>query len=68
MHPPDTQENFYWYFMCKVTPQEGWNELSTTNAPVEDDAVEAVLGMNQKYILPCQKLLVFSTSSLHLFK
>jgi hypothetical protein len=53
MHPPNTQENFYWYFMCKVTPQEGLNELATTNAPVEDDVVEAVLGMNQKHILSC---------------
>jgi hypothetical protein len=29
----------------------GWSELVATNAPIEDDAVEAVLGMNQKRIL-----------------
>jgi len=31
----------------------GWSELAATNAPVQDEAVQAVLGMNQKtYPLP----------------
>jgi len=32
----------------------GWSEPAATNAPVQDAAVQAVLGMNQKHILfPC---------------
>jgi len=32
----------------------GWSETTGTNAPVQDEAVQAVLGMNQKNILlPC---------------
>ncbi len=32
----------------------GWSEPAATNAPVENEAVQAVLGMNQKPILfPC---------------
>jgi len=32
----------------------GWNETTATNAPVQDETVQAVLGMNQKHILlPC---------------
>jgi hypothetical protein len=31
----------------------GWSELAATNALVEDD-VEAILGMNQKHVLPAQ--------------
>jgi len=32
----------------------GWSETTTTDAPVQDEAVQAVLGMNQKHILlPC---------------
>jgi hypothetical protein len=42
----------------------GWSEPAATNARVEDEAVETVLGMNQKHILPCPKLLIFSASSL----
>jgi len=42
----------------------GWSQPATTNALVEDETVEAVLGMNQKHILPCPKVLIFSTSSL----
>jgi hypothetical protein len=42
----------------------GWSEPAATNAPVEDQAVQAALGMNQKCILPCPKFLVFSASSL----
>ncbi len=30
----------------------GWSEPAATNAPVQDDAVEAVFKMNQKHILP----------------
>jgi len=29
----------------------GWSEPAATNAPVEDEAIQAVLGMNQKPIL-----------------
>jgi hypothetical protein len=42
----------------------GWSEPAATNAPVEDEAVQAALGMNQKHILPCPKFLLFSASSL----
>jgi hypothetical protein len=38
----------------------GWSELVATNAQVQDEAVQALLGMNQKHILPCPRLLVFS--------
>jgi hypothetical protein len=32
----------------------GWSELATTSAPVQDETVQAILGMNQKHILfPC---------------
>jgi hypothetical protein len=32
----------------------GWSEPAATNAPVEDEAIQAVLWMNQKHILyPC---------------
>jgi hypothetical protein len=41
-----------------------WSELIATNALVQDEVVQAVLGMNQKHILPCPRFLVFSTSSL----
>jgi hypothetical protein len=37
----------------------GWSQPATTNAPIEDETVEAVLGMNQKHILPCPKVLIF---------
>ncbi len=39
-------------------------EWTSSHAPVQDEAVQAVLGMNQKHILPCPRFLVFSTSSL----
>jgi hypothetical protein len=29
----------------------GWSETTATNAPVQDEAVQAILGMNQKHIL-----------------
>ncbi len=35
-------------------PPPSWNELVATNALVEDEAIETVLGMNQKHILPTQ--------------
>jgi len=37
----------------------GWNEPAATNAPVDDEPVEAVLGMNQKHILPTRKYCFF---------
>jgi hypothetical protein len=42
----------------------GWSEPAVTNGPVEDEVVQAVLGMNQKHILLCPKFLVSSASSL----
>jgi hypothetical protein len=34
--------------------RSSWSETTATNAPVQDEAVQAVLGMNQKHILlPC---------------
>jgi hypothetical protein len=37
--------------------QMGWNEPIATNALVEDEAVQAILQMNQKPILfPCPKI------------
>jgi hypothetical protein len=39
---------------------EGWSEPAATNAPVEDEAVEPVLGMNQKHILTAQSYCFFS--------
>jgi hypothetical protein len=42
----------------------GWSEPAATDAPAEDKAIQDVLGMNQKHILPCPKFLVFSASSL----
>jgi hypothetical protein len=39
--------------------RQGWSEPATTNAPVEDEAVEAVLGMNQKQILPARRYCFF---------
>jgi hypothetical protein len=29
----------------------GWSELAATNAPFQDEAVQTILGMNQKHIL-----------------
>jgi hypothetical protein len=40
-------------------PKPGWSEPAATNAPIEDEAIEAVLGMNQKHILPRLEFLVF---------
>jgi len=42
----------------------GWSEPAATNALVQDEAVQVVLGMIQKHIFPCPRFLVFSTSSL----
>jgi hypothetical protein len=33
---------------------KNYSESTTTNAPVEDEAIEAILGMNQKHILPAR--------------
>jgi len=34
--------------------RSSWSETTATNAPVQDEAVQAVLGMNRKHILlPC---------------
>jgi len=34
----------------------GWSEPGATSAPVQDEAIQAVLGMSQKHILfPCPK-------------
>jgi len=42
----------------------GWSETTATNAPVQDEAVQAVLGMNQKHILlPCPG--IFQPSKTH---
>jgi hypothetical protein len=41
----------------------GWSETTATNASVQDEAIQAVLGMNQKHIfLPCPG--IFQPSSL----
>jgi hypothetical protein len=45
-----TQESWVWHLVHAV----GWNEQATTNAPIEDEAVQAVLRMNQKIILPAR--------------
>jgi hypothetical protein len=50
--------NQYWSQFLSLS------ESATINAPVEDEAIQAILGMNQKHILPYPKFLVFSTSSL----
>jgi len=51
--------NFFFYFnnialtLWKLILW-GWSETIATNALVQDEAVQAVLGMNQKHILlPC---------------
>jgi len=43
---------------------KGWSEPVATSAPVQDEAVQAVLGMIQKHVLPSPRFLVFSTSFL----
>jgi hypothetical protein len=44
--------------------QEGWSEPAATSAPDQDEVIQAILGMNQKHILPYPRFLVFSASSL----
>jgi hypothetical protein len=35
----------------------GWSEPTTTNAPIQDEAIQAILGVNQKHILfPCPRI------------
>ncbi len=41
-----------------------WSEPVTTIALVQDEVIQAILGMNQKHILPRPRFLVFSVSSL----
>ncbi len=41
----------------------GWNDPAATNAPVEDEAVEAILGMNQKPHPPCPNIYIFFPAS-----
>jgi hypothetical protein len=65
LHRINTLQSLYTIFRFNLI--KGWSEPTATNAPVEDEAIEAVLGMNQKYILPYPKLLVFSTTSLPQF-
>jgi hypothetical protein len=43
---------------CRRVGQEGWSEAAT-NAPGEAKAIQAILGMNQKHILPCPDFLFF---------
>jgi hypothetical protein len=52
------------YLTCKDLKIIGWNEPVATNTPVEDEVVQAGLGMNQKHIFPYPKFLIFSTSFL----
>jgi hypothetical protein len=34
----------------------GWSEPTTTNAPIQNEVVQGILGMNQKHILfPCPR-------------
>jgi hypothetical protein len=40
---------------------KGWSEPIATSAPVQDEAIQVVFGMNQKHVLPCPRFLVFST-------
>ncbi len=51
----------YWWHsgvVCIFVPlSRGWSEITATNAPVQDEAIQAVLGMNQKHILlPCPRI------------
>jgi hypothetical protein len=51
-------------FPCGLSHMSGWSEPAATNAPFEDEAVEAVLGMNQNHILPAQIYIFFPASTL----
>ncbi len=51
------QQKIHYFFAN--TSLLGWSEQAATNAPIEDEAVEAVLGMNQKHILPAQSYCFF---------
>jgi len=59
----------FWEFMRKEKVEGnplgdsivgGRSELATTSAPIQDEAIQAILGMNQKHILPCPRFLIFS--------
>jgi hypothetical protein len=41
-----------------------WSESAASSAPVEDEDIKPILGMNQKHILPYPRFLVFSASFL----
>jgi hypothetical protein len=42
------------FLLSMILGVVGWSEPAATNAPVEDEAIQVVLGMNQKSILfPC---------------
>jgi hypothetical protein len=49
---------------CWMVLGWGWSEPAATSAPVQDEAIQAILGMNQQHILPCPRFLVFSAFSL----
>jgi len=44
----------------KEAPNFGWSEPAATSAPVQDEAIQAILRINQKHILPCPRFLVLS--------
>ncbi len=52
-----------WILNARKGVRSGWSEPAATNAPVQDEVIQAVLGMNQKHILfPCPR--IFQPSSL----
>jgi hypothetical protein len=48
----------------KEAQRQGWSEPAATNAPVEDEAVQPVLGMNQNHIRTAQIYIFSPTSTL----
>jgi hypothetical protein len=51
-------------FIIIHMPFTRWSEPAATNAPVEDEVIEVVLGMNQKHILPFQNYWFFPAFSM----
>jgi len=51
-------------YACYDPVVDGWSEPAATTAPVEDEALGAVLGMNQNHILPAQIYIYFPVSTL----
>ncbi len=44
----------WWLLQKSKTLISSWSEPAATSAPIQDDAIQAILGMNQKHILfPC---------------